>query len=87
MQWSKNVLEEHKRPDQIINGHMNPNYCVLLGLALHLEYAEMFRIENNSPLLFRITKLKIRMLFEEITSKFLVDKSKSHRSNRHPFHQ
>ena len=66
MQWSKNVLEERKSPDQIIMGSMDPIYCVLFGLALHFEHTEILRNENNSPFLFGITKHRIRILFEEI---------------------
>ena len=47
---------------------MDPNYFVLLGLGLHLEHTEMLRNENNSPLLFGITKCRIRILFKKITS-------------------
>ena len=47
---------------------MDPNYCVLLGLALHLERTEIPRRDHNSPLLFGITKCRIRILYEKITS-------------------
>ena len=46
---------------------MDPNYCVLLALALHLEHAEILKYENNSPLLFGIMKRRIRILFEVMT--------------------
>ena len=67
IRWSKNALEEHKSPDQIIMRSMDPNYCVVLDLVLHKEHTEILRNENN-PLLFRITKRRIRISFEEITS-------------------
>ena len=35
--WSKNVLEERECPDQILIGAMDPDFCVLLGLACYLE--------------------------------------------------
>ena len=38
MCWSKNVLEERDSPDQIILGAMDPQFCVLLALAAHLEF-------------------------------------------------
>ena len=45
---------------------MDPNNCVLLGLVLHLEHTEILRNEHNSPLLFRIMKHRMRIVFEEI---------------------
>jgi hypothetical protein len=36
--WSKNVLEERAASDQILFGSINPRYCVLLGLGIHLEF-------------------------------------------------
>ena len=45
---------------------MDPNHCVLLGLVLRLEYAEILRYENNSPLLFGVMKHRIRLLLGEI---------------------
>ena len=35
--WSKNVREERDAPDQILLGSADPLFCVLIGLALHLE--------------------------------------------------
>ena len=37
MCWSKNVSEERDAPDQILLGAMNPSFCVMLALAVHLE--------------------------------------------------
>lgn len=37
LRWSKNVEEERDAPDQILLGAMDPNYCLLLALALYLE--------------------------------------------------
>ena len=37
MCWSKNVLEERDAPDQILIGAMDPDYCILVGLAIYLE--------------------------------------------------
>ena len=68
MRWSKNVLEERKSPDQIIIGSMDPNFCVLLGLALHLEHASLTINQNSSPLLFSVPKRSIQDLLGEITS-------------------
>ena len=45
---------------------MVPNYCVILGLKLQLEHNELLRNESNSPLLFQITKHRIRILFQDI---------------------
>jgi hypothetical protein len=54
LNWSKNVHEERDAPNQILVGAMNRGYCVLLGLAIHLE---MF-IESGegalTPLVFGI---------------------------------
>ena len=38
MCWSKNVMEERDAPDQILLGAMDPDYCILAGLAIYLEY-------------------------------------------------
>ena len=38
MCWSKNVLEERDAPDQILIGAMDPDYCILMALAVYLEY-------------------------------------------------
>jgi len=35
--WSKNVMDEHDCPDQIVLGAKERWYCVLIGLAVHLE--------------------------------------------------
>jgi len=35
--WSNNVMDERDCPDQIILGAKDWHYCVLLGLAIHLE--------------------------------------------------
>lgn len=35
--WSKNVLEERDVSDQMLIGAHDHHYCVLLGLAIHLE--------------------------------------------------
>ena len=38
MCWSKNVLDERDAPNQILLGAADPNFCVLLALAIHLEH-------------------------------------------------
>ena len=35
--WSKNVRDERRCPDQILLGSADPDYCIFLALALHLE--------------------------------------------------
>ena len=65
MHWSKNVLKEHKSPDQIIIGTMDPNFCVLLGQALHLEHASLTINQNSSPLLFNVPKRHIQALLDK----------------------
>ena len=37
LEWSKNVREERQCPFQILLGASDPEYCVLLALALHCE--------------------------------------------------
>ena len=37
LHWSKNVREQHDCPPQIMLGSMNPDYCVMLSLAVFLE--------------------------------------------------
>jgi len=45
--WSKNVKDERDAPDQFLMGAMDPQYCVLLNLAIHLETEGM---SNGSSL-------------------------------------
>ena len=42
--WSKNVLEERDASDQILLASSNHHYCILLALALYLEW----RFQNNA---------------------------------------
>jgi hypothetical protein len=37
MCWSKNITEERESSEQIILGAMDPLFCVLIALAIHLE--------------------------------------------------
>ena len=37
LRWSKNVCEQRDCPPQIMLGSMNPDYCVMLSLAVFLE--------------------------------------------------
>ena len=46
MCWSKNVMEESDAPDQILLGAMDPDFCILLVLAIFLEHW----IENGDGL-------------------------------------
>ena len=61
MRWSKNVLKERESPNQIILGSMDPNFCVKLGLALHLEHANLKIHQNNTPLLFNLPNRHIQL--------------------------
>ena len=47
---------------------MDPNFCILLGLALHLKYASLTINQNSSPLLFSVPKRHILALLDEIIS-------------------
>ena len=47
---------------------MNPNFCVLLGLALYLEHTSLTINQNSSPLLFVMPKWHIQALLDEIES-------------------
>jgi hypothetical protein len=49
--WSKNVREERDAPNQILIGAMDPFFCVLLGLGLHLE-TSFSQVSDQSELLF-----------------------------------
>ena len=68
MCWSKNVLKERKSPNQIILGSMDPNFCVLLGLALHLAHTSLTINQNSSPLLSNVPKLHIQALLDKIVN-------------------
>jgi hypothetical protein len=37
MCWSKNISEERESPEQIILGAMDPLFCLLIAIAIHLE--------------------------------------------------
>jgi hypothetical protein len=50
--WSKNVLEERNCPDQIFFGSQDPDYCILLALAVYLEIWFTDKNGNYSTLLF-----------------------------------
>jgi hypothetical protein len=45
--WSKNVMDERDAPDQVLLGAFDHRYCVLIGLALWLEYHCMLNPEEN----------------------------------------
>ena len=70
MRWSKNVLEERDSPDQIILGAMDPSFCPILALALHLEHPKRLggaaAVDDQS--LFCIKKERVSALFRELTS-------------------
>jgi hypothetical protein len=51
LRWSKNVNDERDAPNQIVIGAMDPEYCVLLGLGLHLETA-ISEVSDQSQHLF-----------------------------------
>jgi hypothetical protein len=36
--WTKNCFEERDAPDQIILGAMDFNFCLIVGLAVYLQY-------------------------------------------------
>ena len=55
--------------DQITIGSLDPNYCAILDLSLHLEHSTLeINQQDGTPLLFNISKRRIRALFEEITT-------------------
>jgi hypothetical protein len=38
VRWSKAVLDERSCPDQIILGANDPDFCLLIALAVYLEH-------------------------------------------------
>ena len=71
MCWSKNVLEERDAPEQIVFGAMDPKFCVLMAIGIHLEHGlssgrlgggndeileDAEEDQRESPLLFGINK-------------------------------
>ncbi len=50
--WSKNVNEERDAPWKILLGGMDPVHCVLIGLAIWLEYYLTNWKQNPSPYVF-----------------------------------
>jgi hypothetical protein len=55
LRWSKNVRDERDAPDQILMGAMDPYFCVLLALGLHLE-TTFLEVSDQSELLFHFGK-------------------------------
>jgi hypothetical protein len=47
--WSKNIMDERQTPNQIVLGSMDPNFCVLLALAIFLEtwYKHDYGLSNQ----------------------------------------
>ena len=68
MCWSKNVLEERDAPDQIILGSVDPNFCVLLSLAVHLEYSIGAGLVSRETTLFGVSKSRISKLLSTLLS-------------------
>ena len=71
MRWSKNVLEERDAPDQIILGAMDPSFCPLLGITMHIELPMQLGaigINPEDPSLFKVKKQKMSVLFRELTN-------------------
>ena len=59
MGWSKNVTEERDAPDQVLLGAMDLHYCVILGLAIHLEHGVLnghLDDRGDRRLLFGVSK-------------------------------
>ena len=68
MCWSKNVLEERDAPDQIILGSADPDFCVLLSLAVHLEYSIGAGLVSRETTLFGVSKSRISKLLSTLLS-------------------
>jgi hypothetical protein len=52
VRWSKAVLDERQCPPQILLGSMDPEFCLLLALAVYLEYWMSFRNGMSCSLLW-----------------------------------
>lgn len=57
--WSKNVNEERDAPDQILLGENDPNFCVLLALAIHLETWPGYNDGESDKYLFGMYDLPV----------------------------
>jgi hypothetical protein len=70
--WSKNVMEERAVSDQILLGAMDHRYCILLGLAVHLEKSLTDGMGMESSRLFefantaKLVKNKAQSAFKEV---------------------
>ena len=65
------MLEERDAPDQIILGAMDPSFCPLLGIAMHIELPNrlgVIGINTEDPTLFKIKKERISGLFCELSN-------------------
>ena len=52
LRWTKNCLEERDAPDQIILGAMDSDFCLIVGLAVYLQYAYELTNAAQSEFLF-----------------------------------
>ena len=76
LRWSKNVHDERDAPNQILIGALDPFFCVLLGLGLHLEigYAQ---VSDQSEYLFHFGRATPQ-LANDFVSKALREKVLPH---------
>jgi hypothetical protein len=74
MCWSKNVIQEHQAPVQIVLGSNDPTFCVLLNIGLYLEtmYPENGDDDNGELVCFSISsspensKTRVGRILKEI---------------------
>ena len=52
LRWSKNVRDERDCPNQVLFGAYNPAFCVILALAIRLEYFLGTEEGRDSPFVF-----------------------------------
>ena len=71
MCWSKNVRDERDAPNQILLGAMDMRYCVLVGLAVHLETWLESNAGLTTPFLFGIDGEEDPIRLNKSVSNFL----------------
>jgi hypothetical protein len=52
LRWTKNCLEERDAPEQIVLGSSDPDFCVLIALAIYIQYSLEFTNAAHSNYLF-----------------------------------
>ena len=62
MRLSKSIIDERVSLDWIIIWFYWFNFCVILSLALQLDHDKFYRNKYKNPMLFSVSKRKVKTL-------------------------